>query len=130
MVAAGATLDSLIPPSAIMVVYAIIVEASIGKLLVAGFIPGFISAICYSIIVVIWSMWKPDAGRPIRGYTWGERFASLPGTLPVTGSHLDHLRVDAVRLGDADGGRRARRLRGLRRRPPQPHEVDASSTTR
>ena len=48
VVAAGATLDSLIPPSAIMVVYAIIVEASIGKLLVAGFIPGFISAICYS----------------------------------------------------------------------------------
>ena len=44
VVAAGATLDALIPPSAIMVVYAIIVEASIGKLLVAGFIPGFISA--------------------------------------------------------------------------------------
>ena len=68
-----------------MVVYAIIVEASIGKLLVAGFIPGFISAICYSIIVVIWSIWNPNAGRPIRGYTWGERFASLPGTLPVIG---------------------------------------------
>ena len=60
VVAAGATLDSLIPPSAIMVVYAIIVEASIGKLLVAGFIPGFISAICYSIIVVIWSIWNPE----------------------------------------------------------------------
>ena len=43
-----------------MVVYAIIVEASIGKLLVAGFIPGFISAICYSIIVVIWSIWNPE----------------------------------------------------------------------
>jgi tripartite ATP-independent transporter DctM subunit len=85
VVAAGATLDSLIPPSAIMVVYAIIVEASIGKLLVAGFIPGFISAICYSIIVVIWSTWNPNAGKPIRGFTWGERFASLPGTLPVIG---------------------------------------------
>ena len=84
VVAAGATLDSLIPPSAIMVVYAIIVEASIGKLLVAGFIPGFISAICYSIIVIIWSIWNPNAGRPIYGYTWRERFASLPGVLPVT----------------------------------------------
>jgi tripartite ATP-independent transporter DctM subunit len=84
-VAAGATLDSLIPPSAIMVVYAIIVEASIGKLLVAGFIPGIISAICYSIIVVIWSIWNPNVGRPIRGFTWGERFASLPGTLPILG---------------------------------------------
>jgi TRAP-type mannitol/chloroaromatic compound transport system permease large subunit len=67
-----------------MVVYAIIVEASIGKLLVAGFIPGFISAICYSIIVVIWSIWNPNAGKPIYGYTWRERFNSLPGVLPVT----------------------------------------------
>ena len=82
VVAAGATLDSLIPPSALLVVYGIIVEASIGKLLIAGFVPGIISAICYSIIVVIWCMWNPDAGKPIRGYTWGERFASLPGTLP------------------------------------------------
>jgi tripartite ATP-independent transporter DctM subunit len=82
--AAGGTLDSLIPPSAIMVVYAIIVEASIGKLLLAGFIPGFISAACYMLIVVIWSIWNPEVGKPIRGFTWGQRFASLPGTIPVT----------------------------------------------
>jgi tripartite ATP-independent transporter DctM subunit len=83
--AAGGTLDSLIPPSAIMVVYAIIVEASIGKLLIAGFIPGFISAACYMLIVIVWSIWDPQVGKPIRGYTWGQRFASLPGTIPVTG---------------------------------------------
>ena len=83
VVAAGGTLDSLIPPSAIMVVYAIIVEASIGKLLIAGFIPGFISALCYSLIVVTWSIWNPEVGKPIRGFTWGQRFASLPGTVPV-----------------------------------------------
>lgn len=83
--AAGGTLDSLIPPSAIMVIYAIIVEASIGKLLVAGFIPGFISAACYMLIVIGWSIWNPAVGKPIRGYTWGQRFSSLPGTLPVIG---------------------------------------------
>ena len=83
VVAAGGTLDSLIPPSAIMVVYSIIVEASIGKLLIAGFIPGFISALCYSLIVVTWSIWNPEVGKPIRGFTWGQRFASLPGTVPV-----------------------------------------------
>jgi tripartite ATP-independent transporter DctM subunit len=81
--ASGATLDSLIPPSAIMVVYAIIVEASIGKLLIAGFIPGFISALCYCLIVVLWSLWNPNIAQPIRGFTWRERFVSLPGTLPV-----------------------------------------------
>ena len=40
VVSAGGTLDALIPPSVIMVVYAIIVEASVGKLIIAGFIPG------------------------------------------------------------------------------------------
>jgi tripartite ATP-independent transporter DctM subunit len=85
VVAAGATLDSLIPPSAIMVVYAIIVEASIGKLLIAGFIPGLISALCYSVIVIVWSIWKPEVARPIYGFTWRQRFASLPGTFPVVG---------------------------------------------
>src|SRR4029450_4306791 len=44
VVAAGATLDSLIPPSALLVVYGIITEQSVGKLLVAGFAPGIFSA--------------------------------------------------------------------------------------
>ena len=83
VVSAGSTLDSLIPPSAIMVVYAIIVEASIGKLLIAGFIPGLISALCYSLIVWVWAVWKPEVARPIHGFTWSDRFASLPGTIPV-----------------------------------------------
>ena len=48
VVSAGGTLDALIPPSVIMVVYAIIVEASVGKLIIAGFIPGLISALCYT----------------------------------------------------------------------------------
>ncbi len=85
VVAAGGTLDALIPPSAIMVVYAIIVEASIGKLLIAGFIPGFISAVCYAGIVMGWSRINPKVGAPIYGYTWKQRFTSLPGTLPVIG---------------------------------------------
>ena len=42
VVAAGGTLASLIPPSAILVIYAIIVEQSVGKLLLAGFLPVFI----------------------------------------------------------------------------------------
>lgn len=85
VVAAGGTLDALIPPSVVMVVYAIIVEASVGKLIIAGFIPGLISALCYTLIIVVWSIWKPDVGRPISGYTWPERFASVPGTIPVLG---------------------------------------------
>jgi len=82
-VAAGGTLAALIPPSALMVIYAIIVETSVGQLLLAGFIPGAISAISYAAIVVVWSIINPKIGQPIRGYTWGQRFAALPGTFPV-----------------------------------------------
>ncbi len=47
VVAAGGTLASLIPPSAILVIYAIIVEQDVGALLMAGFLPGAVSALIY-----------------------------------------------------------------------------------
>jgi tripartite ATP-independent transporter DctM subunit len=83
VVAAGATLDSLIPPSALLVVYGIIVEESIGKLLIAGFVPGIFSALVYTAIIVVMCLRNPEMGRPITGYTWGQRFRSLPGTFPI-----------------------------------------------
>jgi tripartite ATP-independent transporter DctM subunit len=83
VVAAGSTLDSLIPPSALLVVYGIIVEQSIGKLLIAGFVPGVFSALVYTAIIVAICTRYPDYGRPITGYSWRERFESLPGTFPI-----------------------------------------------
>src|SRR3546814_14675843 len=83
VVAAAGTLASLIPPSAILVIYAIIVEQSVGQLLVAGFIPGIITAIVYASIIIVRVSINPELGRPITGFTWGERMRSLPGMLPV-----------------------------------------------
>lgn len=83
VVAVAGTLAALIPPSALMVVYAIIVEASVGQLLVAGFVPGIMSAVGYAAIVYVWCKINPELGKAIHGYTWGERVRSLPGTLPV-----------------------------------------------
>ncbi|MCP5264838.1 MAG: TRAP transporter large permease [Burkholderiaceae bacterium] len=83
VVAAGGTLASLIPPSAILVVYAIIVEESVGALLLAGFLPGLVSALIYVALIIGMCMWKPSLGRPIGGFTWRQRFASLPGTAPI-----------------------------------------------
>lgn len=83
VVAVGGTLAALIPPSAILVIYAIIVEESVGKLLLAGFVPGIVSAIVYAAIVVVMCKIKPDLGRPIKGYSWKERIQSLPGAAPV-----------------------------------------------
>ena len=83
VVAAGGTLASLIPPSAILVIYAIIVEQDVGKLLLAGFVPGAFSAIVYAgMIITIALIWK-NVGPPVSGFTWKERMASLPPALPI-----------------------------------------------
>ena len=83
VVAAGGTLATLIPPSALLVIYAIIVEESVGALLVAGFLPGLVSALIYVLLIVGMATFNPKLGAPIRGHTWPERWRSLPGTLPI-----------------------------------------------
>ena len=83
VVAAGGTLASLIPPSAILVIYAIIVEQDVGALLMAGFLPGAVSALIYGALVVIMAMANKDFGPPVTGYSWKARCESLPGTLPI-----------------------------------------------
>ncbi|MDA0984131.1 MAG: TRAP transporter large permease [Proteobacteria bacterium] len=83
VVAAGGTLATLIPPSAILVIYAIIVEESVGALLVAGFIPGIVSALIYVILIVVIARRNPALGRAIGGYSWAQRWKSVPGTLPI-----------------------------------------------
>ncbi len=83
VVAAGGTLATLIPPSAILVIYAIIVEQDVGALLVAGFLPGSVSAIIYAAIVVLLAWFIKDFGPPVRGYSWTERFSALPATMPI-----------------------------------------------
>jgi tripartite ATP-independent transporter DctM subunit len=83
VVAAGGTLASLIPPSAILVIYAIIVEESVGKLLLAGFLPGLVSALIYASIIIAWSLIKPGDAPSVGGYSWSERIKSLPGVSPI-----------------------------------------------
>jgi tripartite ATP-independent transporter DctM subunit len=83
VVAAGGTLASLIPPSAILVIYAIIVEESVGQLLLAGFIPGVVSAIVYAAIIIFRVKLNPELGATPESHTWGERLRSAPGTLPI-----------------------------------------------
>jgi len=83
VVAAGGTLASLIPPSAILVIYAIIVEESVGALIIAGFIPGIVSAIIYAMLIIGQCMWKPELGQPIASPPLMERIKTIPGTLPI-----------------------------------------------
>ena len=83
VVAAGGTLASLIPPSAILVIYAIIVEQDVGKLLLAGFIPGAFSAVIYGILIVVLALTIKGFGPAVTGFSWKERFVSLPPALPI-----------------------------------------------
>jgi len=83
VVAAAGTLASLIPPSAILVIYAIIVEQDVGRLLLAGFVPGVFSAVVYTLLIVGMAMTMKNFGPPVTGFTWKERFASLPPALPI-----------------------------------------------
>ena len=83
VVAASGTLASLIPPSAILVIYAIIVEQDVGALLMAGFLPGAFSALVYGGLVVFLAMTRKNFGPPVRGFSWKQRFESLPGAMPI-----------------------------------------------
>ena len=83
VVAASGTLASLIPPSAILVIYAIIVEQDVGALLMAGFLPGAFSALVYVGLIIFMASTKKDFGPPVTGYSWAQRFESLPAAAPI-----------------------------------------------
>ncbi len=83
VVAAAGTLASLIPPSAILVIYAIIVEQDVGKLLLAGFIPGAFSALVYTVLIIGMALTFKNFGPPVSGFTWKQRLVSLPPALPI-----------------------------------------------
>ena len=61
-VAAGGTIGILIPPSVILILYGIIAEQSIGKLFLAGFIPGVLEAVFYIVTVYILTLINPASG--------------------------------------------------------------------
>jgi tripartite ATP-independent transporter DctM subunit len=63
-VAAGGTLGILIPPSTAFIVYAILTEQSIGRLLLAGFFPGILLATLFVVTVSIWTHFRPELGPP------------------------------------------------------------------
>jgi tripartite ATP-independent transporter DctM subunit len=56
----GSTLDILIPPSVAMVVYGILTETSIGKLLIAGVVPGIVLAILLALVIWVWVTINPS----------------------------------------------------------------------
>ena len=81
--AAGGTLGILIPPSVILVIYAILTEQNIAKLFLAAFVPGLLAALGYMITISIYVRLNPDAAGIKPPVPMGERFMALLYTLPV-----------------------------------------------
>ncbi|MCK9510525.1 MAG: TRAP transporter large permease [Pigmentiphaga sp.] len=76
-IAAGGTLGILIPPSIVMVIYAILTQQSIGKMFAAGILPGLLAVGLY-LLAVQWTIWRrPESGPPGERMTWRERLMAL-----------------------------------------------------
>jgi C4-dicarboxylate transporter, DctM subunit len=82
-VATVGTLGILIPPSVVLIVYGILTETSIGKLFLAGIIPGLMVAVSFVITLLGWNMINPELGPKGEKSTWKERFRSLPPVFVV-----------------------------------------------
>jgi C4-dicarboxylate transporter, DctM subunit len=85
--ASGGTLDALIPPSITFVIYGVFAEVSVPKLLIAGILPGLLTAAVYMIMIMVRCSIDPSLAPPVafadRAALWRERRASLAGIWPI-----------------------------------------------
>ncbi len=79
-VAAGGTLGILIPPSIGFVLYGILTEQSIGKLLMAGLLPGIMLSGLFILAILILCHFNPEMGPPGAATSWAAKVRSLSGT--------------------------------------------------
>ena len=82
-IAAGGTLGILIPPSVILVIYGLLTETSIGKLFIAGIVPGFLGVLLY-LAAVRWTVWRdPEAGKAGEKASWTQRLSAIKNVWAV-----------------------------------------------
>ncbi len=80
-VAASATLGILIPPSTVLIVYGILTEESIGKLFIAGVLPGVLLSLSFVATVAILCLRNPTIGPPGAPTSWKEKLRATTGIL-------------------------------------------------
>ncbi len=96
-IAAGGTLGILIPPSMLMVIYAVITETSIGRLFAAGIVPGIVATLLYLAAIMVWMRIRPQLGAAGPRVPWGARLRALGGVAPIFA--LFALAVGGIVLG-------------------------------
>mgnify|MGYP003584701995 CR=1 FL=1 len=83
VVAVAGTLAVLIPPSVPMIIYGTATETSVGKLLIAGIVPGIIATLILAGTVMAWAMADKTLCPRIEPFSWKERFEAINAILPV-----------------------------------------------
>ena len=97
VLAAGGTLGVLIPPSVVLVIYAILTEQNIAKLFIAAFIPGFLAIFGYMVTIwILARLWEKDE-VPIKRASVAERLVALRDIWPVIGIFM--LVIGGIYLG-------------------------------
>ena len=84
-IAMGGTLAIMIPPSVTLVLYALFAEQSVGKLLIAGVVPGLMLAGMYIVLIIVRCRLNPKLGPAGPHFSWRDRFSALPSVLPFVG---------------------------------------------
>lgn len=83
VIAIGGTLSIMIPPSLPLILYGVLTETSIGRLFLAGVLPGLLTAGVYVVTIIIQVRRNPDIAPPTERHAWSERWESLPKTWPA-----------------------------------------------
>jgi tripartite ATP-independent transporter DctM subunit len=83
LLAAGGTLGILIPPSIVLVIYAILAEQNIAKMFAAAFVPGIIAALGYMLVINLYARFVPGAAGQVAPLPWIDRWRALAAVWPV-----------------------------------------------
>jgi C4-dicarboxylate transporter, DctM subunit len=78
IVAVAGTLGAILPPSVILIVFGMITEQPIGKLFMAGILPGLLLSALFAIVIIGWCRINPAIGPRSEPFTWKARIGSLP----------------------------------------------------
>jgi tripartite ATP-independent transporter DctM subunit len=80
-IAASGTLGIMIPPSTVLIVYGMLVEESIGRLFVAGVLPGILLTILFIITVFIICLRNPELGPAAEPFSWKDKLKASSGVI-------------------------------------------------
>lgn len=82
-IAGSGTLGFMIPPSIVMIIYGVLADVSVGKLFIAGVIPGLMMAAIFVGYLILRGLLNPSITPATTQYIWKDRYQALPRLLPV-----------------------------------------------